>query len=91
MRHVKWFCTDTTNGFWAEVGSYRDAHGVNPFAELATLAMTVLSLPFSNAVVERCFSDMSIVKSKRRNRLKIYTLNTLISARNVLRRHKKMP
>ncbi|KAH8008740.1 hypothetical protein HPB51_003387 [Rhipicephalus microplus] len=68
LRHVKWCCTDTTDGFWAEVGSYRDAHGDNPFAELDTLAMTVLSLPFSNAGVERCFSDMSIVKSKRRNR-----------------------
>lgn len=89
LRHVKWCCTDTTDGFWAEVGSYRDAHGDNPFAELDTLAMTVLSLPFSNAGVERCFSDMSIVKSKRRNRLDIYTLNALLTVRNGLRRHKK--
>ncbi|KAH8026460.1 hypothetical protein HPB51_020570 [Rhipicephalus microplus] len=79
LRHVKWCRTDTTNGFWAEVGSYRDAHGDNPFAELDTLAMTVLSLPFSNAGVERCFSDMSIVKSKRRNRMNIYTLNALLT------------
>ncbi|KAH8018853.1 hypothetical protein HPB51_012807 [Rhipicephalus microplus] len=91
LRHVKWCCTDTTDGFWAEVGSYRDAHGDNPFAELDTLAMTVLSLPFSNAGVERCFSDMSIVKSKRRNRLDIYTLNALLTVRNGLRRHKNMP
>ncbi|KAH7964029.1 hypothetical protein HPB51_027729 [Rhipicephalus microplus] len=79
LRHMKWCCTDTTDGFWAEVGSYRDAHGDNPFAELDTLAMTVLSLPFSNAGVERCFSDRSIVKSKRRNRLDIYTLNALLT------------
>ncbi|KAH6921387.1 hypothetical protein HPB50_027625 [Hyalomma asiaticum] len=66
-----------------------DAHGENPFTELATLAMTVLSLPFSNAGIERCFSDMSIVKCRRRNRLDIDTLNALLKVRYRLRRHKK--
>ncbi|KAH8029430.1 hypothetical protein HPB51_000348 [Rhipicephalus microplus] len=40
-------CTNRTDSFWQEVSSYKDAHGENPFTELA---MTVLSLPFSNAV-----------------------------------------
>ncbi|KAH6928988.1 hypothetical protein HPB50_022365 [Hyalomma asiaticum] len=51
--------------------------------------MTVLSLPFSNAGIERCFSDMSIVKCRRRNRLDIDTLNALLKVRYGLRRHKK--
>ncbi|KAH6934372.1 hypothetical protein HPB50_023741 [Hyalomma asiaticum] len=72
-----------------EVSSYKDAHGENPFTELATLAMTVLSLPFSNTGIERCFSDMSIVKCRRRNRLDIDTLNALLKVRYGLRRHKK--
>lgn len=89
LRHVKWCCTNRTDSFWQEVSSYKDAHGENPFTELATLAMTVLSLPFSNAGIERCFSDMSIVKCRRRNRLDIDTLNALLKVRYGLRRHKK--
>lgn len=61
---MNWCSTDSTEDFWAEVSSYRDAQDENPFAELSSLAMTVLSLPFSNASIERCFSDMNIVKNK---------------------------
>ncbi|KAH6919778.1 hypothetical protein HPB50_029235 [Hyalomma asiaticum] len=51
--------------------------------------MTVRSLPFSNAGIERCFRDMSIVKCRRRNRLDIDTLNASLKVRYGLRRHKK--
>ncbi|KAG0428421.1 hypothetical protein HPB47_024581, partial [Ixodes persulcatus] len=34
LRHVKWCSTNSTEEFWAEVSSYKDAQGENPFAEL---------------------------------------------------------
>lgn len=89
LHHIKWCSTGSTEDFWAEVSSYKDAQGENPFAEISSLAMTVLSLPFSNAGVERCFSDMNVVKSKLRNRLELDTLNAILHVRSGLRRIKK--
>lgn len=89
LQHIKWCCTKKTDGFWQEVSSYKDVHRQNPFPKLATLDMTVRSLPFSNAGIERCFSDMSIVKCRRRNRLDIDTLNAILSVQDGLQRHKK--
>ncbi|KAG0430472.1 hypothetical protein HPB47_022674 [Ixodes persulcatus] len=51
--------------------------------------MTVLSLPFSNASTEKCFSDMSIVKSELRNRLDFDMLYAILSVSNGLRRMRK--
>ncbi|EEC01100.1 hypothetical protein IscW_ISCW001050 [Ixodes scapularis] len=75
LRHVKWCSTKSTEKLWADVGTYKGARWENPFPELSSLAMTVLSLPFSNASTEKCFSDMNIVKSELRNRLDFDTLN----------------
>jgi len=51
---------------------FRDAVDTNPFQELAMAAVVaVLLLPHSNAEVERVFSQMSVVKSKLRNRVSL--------------------
>ncbi|CAI5669915.1 unnamed protein product [Oreochromis niloticus] len=60
----KWNETKNTMDFWSEIWKYRDAADINPFQELAMAAVSVLSLPHSNAEVERVFSQMSVVKSK---------------------------
>ncbi|KAL1474934.1 hypothetical protein MTO96_020408 [Rhipicephalus appendiculatus] len=52
---VDWANTTDTIAFWSEAIAYRDAAGSNPFHELAQLAVDVLSLPHSNAEVERVF------------------------------------
>ena len=39
-------------GFWSEVWQFRDAAGFNPFQELAQVAVSVLTLPHSNAEIE---------------------------------------
>ena len=44
----------------------RDAADINPFQELAMATVSVMSLPQSNAEVERVFSQMSVVKTKLR-------------------------
>ena len=48
-------------------------------------AVSVLSLPNSNAEVERLFSQMSVVKCKLRNRMSLQTLNSILYVRYGLR------
>ncbi|KAH9370100.1 hypothetical protein HPB48_011267 [Haemaphysalis longicornis] len=75
--------------FWCEVPSYEDACGENLFAELARFAMSMLVLPYSNAEVERTFSQLNIVKSKLRDKLKPETTNAILVVRAGLKRHQK--
>ena len=72
-------------GFWSEVWQFRDAAGLNPFQELSQVAVSVLSLPHSNAEIERVFSQMSVVKNKLRNRMSLQTLNSILYVRYDLR------
>ena len=48
---------------------------------MANFALMALSLPISNAVVERVFSVMNCVKSKLRNRMGMKMLNSILYAR----------
>ncbi|KAL3198940.1 hypothetical protein MRX96_001517 [Rhipicephalus microplus] len=61
----------------------------NPFAELAGFAMSMLVLPYSNAEVERRFSQLNILKSKLKNKLKPETTNAILIVRAGLKRHQK--
>ncbi|CAN8028606.1 unnamed protein product, partial [Ixodes persulcatus] len=49
---LNWEQISSTQSFWCEVHSYKDACFENPFTELAGLAMSMLVLPYSNAEVE---------------------------------------
>jgi hypothetical protein len=53
---------------------------------VSRLALTLLSLPFSNATVERLFSLMNIVHSKLRNRLHVRTTEAILQIRYSLKR-----
>ena len=77
----KWNEIQDTVGFWSDVWQFRDAAGINPFKELAMAAVSVLSLPHSNAEIERVFSQMSVVKTKLRNRMSLQTLNSILYVR----------
>lgn len=89
LHYVLWKNNTDTIALWTEIASYRDATGENPFSDLAALALTVLTLPHSNADVERIFSHMNIVKSKLRNRLCIKSLNAILTIKYGLRRNEK--
>lgn len=89
IHFVKWQNTDNTIKFWHEVSSYRNANGENPFKNLCDLALTFLILPFSNAEVERIFSQLNIVKNKTRNKLSLEIVNSILTIRYGLRRHNK--
>lgn len=56
----------------------RNATGQQIFKELSNFALRVLTLPVSNAVVERVFSVMNTTKTKLRNRMSMDMLVALI-------------
>lgn len=55
--------------FWSGVLRFKNAGGDLVFGNIAQFALHILSLPFSNAAVERVFSIMNAVKTKPRNRM----------------------
>ncbi|KAH6928223.1 hypothetical protein HPB50_012599 [Hyalomma asiaticum] len=86
---VAWKDTSTTQKFWCEVYNYRDSYGENPFGELADFTISMLVLPYSNAEVERSFSQMNLLKTNLRNRLSPNTVNAIMVIRAGLKRNKK--
>lgn len=83
---MKWEEVESTIKFWIEVKSYEDSCGLNPFNDLACMAIRILSLPYSNAEVERVFSAINSFKSKVRNRMSLASVNSLLHIKNGLRR-----
>lgn len=79
---VSWTKKDDTACFWAEVKSFKDAGGNNPFKDLSDFACKMLCLPFSNAEVERIFSQMNLVKTKLRNRMQSDMVNAILMIRS---------
>ena len=67
--------------FWVAVSKIRNAIDNQEFLDLSAFALRALSLPISNAVVERVFSVMSIIKTKLRNRMKMVMLNAILRIR----------
>ncbi|XP_047543248.1 uncharacterized protein LOC125075583 [Vanessa atalanta] len=82
---VQWKNTNDVIKFWLEVDEHRNAAGINVFGELVDLAISALTLPHSNAGIERIFSVMNIVKNKLRNRMAGPLLNAIIFIRNRLK------
>ena len=68
------------------MANYKDAAGINTFQDICELALSILSLPHSNAEVERLFSQISIVKNKLRSRLSSKSVSAIITVRSGLRR-----
>ena len=62
----------------------KNGAGVQMFRELAGFVLGALTLPLSNAVVERLFSILALVKSKVRNRLGLEMLDSLLRIRTHL-------
>ncbi|KYN18890.1 hypothetical protein ALC57_08796 [Trachymyrmex cornetzi] len=75
--------------FWHEVSCYRNANNENPFKDLCNLALTFLVLPFSNAEMERIFSQLNLVKNKVRNKISLNMVNAILTIRYGLRRYDK--
>lgn len=81
IQFIKWRNTNNTIAFWTEVFDYKDAGGNKKFKEISEFALKLLSLPWSNAEVERVFSQINLVKSNLRNRLYLTTIDSILSIR----------
>lgn len=81
---VQWKNTNDVIKFWLEVDEYRNAAGINVFGEQVDFAISALTLPHSNAGIER-ICVMNIVKNKLRKRMAGPLLNSIIFIRNWLK------
>ena len=64
--------------FWYILKQVCDVNGTLLFANLATFALTVLSIPHSNASSERIWSKLNNEKTKKRNRLSFSTIRAIL-------------
>lgn len=64
---------------------HENARGEPRFKHISSLAVSLLSLPFSNASVERAFSIANVVKDKFRNRMAIETLDAILRIRFLIK------
>lgn len=82
----KWQNNTSSTEFWCEVRAYKDIIGQNPFEDLADFVISLLILPISNAEVERLFSLMNNIKTKKRNALQVEMLNSILMVQDCMRR-----
>lgn len=64
--------------YWHYVLNFKNAAGRPLFPNLKIVIQFLLILPFSNASVERIFSDLNNIKSDKRNKLNTSTVNALL-------------
>jgi len=55
--------------------------GIYPYKEIALFALKCLTLPISNAIIERIFSFMAAIKTKQRNKMQLQILDALLRLR----------
>lgn len=73
--------------FWQNVRNIRSGDGTPLFNILIDFVFTILCLPHSSANVERIFSDITLTKTKQRNRLGTDTISGLLHTRRYFRDH----
>lgn len=86
---IKWNATKDTKQFWYKVYNFKDTSDENPFKPLASFAVMLLTLPISNAEVERLFTQLNLIKTKIRNKLSITTTNSILRIRYSLKQYNK--
>lgn len=82
-----WTNTSTSADFYYEVYNDCDAAGCKRFENISKCGLAFLTVPISNASVERAFSIYNIVKNKLRNRLSIEMLQSIMMVRITLQRN----
>ena len=88
--HVDWASEEVLSGkipsdsadFWAGVYQFQTVSGHRQFKDLALYALTALATPVSNAVCERVFSQLTCVKTRLRNSMKLQMLDVIIRIRS---------
>ena len=58
---------DQTDDFWGKLSTMKDGDNTFLFKNVADYVLKVLSVPHSNAICERVFSKVNLIKTKIRN------------------------
>lgn len=64
--------------FWRHISTLKNFNDEYIFKNIAELAMTILCIPHGNADVERIFSNMTDIKTKKRNKLSTALLEAVL-------------
>ncbi|KAJ3646043.1 hypothetical protein Zmor_023654 [Zophobas morio] len=70
--------------FWSYIFNLKNGVNEYMFPNLTTFMKGILCLPHSSATVERTFSQLTLIKTKNRNRLQIETCNALLHTKALL-------
>ncbi|KAK7791957.1 hypothetical protein R5R35_004580 [Gryllus longicercus] len=73
--------SDSTEQLWLEISEIQNSCGNSRFKHISDFVFALLSIPFSNAAVERCFSVLNVIKDKLRNRMAITTADCILRVR----------
>jgi len=65
--------------FWIDM--YKVEEEKNPFKQLASFFINLMLIPQSNCYIERQFSQVSLIKSERRNLLDVATVSSILKVR----------
>ncbi|XP_063838163.1 uncharacterized protein LOC135087290 isoform X3 [Ostrinia nubilalis] len=81
-------CNDSidTVSYWKKIFEKKNVDSRCKFVQLPILVNYFMSLPFSNAAVERLFSDLKNIKTDKRNRLDNETVASILCVKSGLKR-----
>lgn len=79
--------SDSATTFWLELRTVKDGNNHPKFSLLSKFMCCLLALPHSSACVERIFSQLNIIKTKKTNRLHVSTVaNRLLARQGIARK-----
>ena len=70
--------------FWGKVGAITNGTETLQFPMLSAFMKSLLVLPHSNADTERIFSQITLIKTKVRNKLSTQTVNALLITKDAI-------
>ena len=74
--------------YWPKVFSLKNNAGNQLFPNLKKAISLLVILPFSNARVERVFSNVNEIKTNKRNRLQIETTNAILHTQQGIQKNR---
>lgn len=74
--------TTEADQFWKQIFNLKSAAGMERFPNVKQVISLLLVLPFSNASVERVFSDLFNIKTDKRNLLSTNTLRSILASKD---------
>ena len=84
LSELKKYDLKDIESFWSKVVLLKNTLNEVMFPNLKILVQGLLSLPHSSAAAERKFSQVTLLKTKLRNRLEIETLDVVLHTKELL-------